>query len=377
MSLICIGIVHGVPAGKATELLKNELEVLARSLSIGVQFDGFFQEPFIESYEFHKGIFAFNIADNFSYLNCEHLLRADWCNAEEESEWGTLRERLNKINAMLRCAYEYGSQAELFIGESGDELDDFQQIYTSLDDMRDDIVAAYREAKMEPCVHLLIRRHQKSYKCTIDPESGESSCKRVVQTFERETYEIVKVTYGGETITTTPTHPFYVPEKGWTEAIKLRAGDILVKNNGEYVVVEKVQHEILEAPITVYNFEVEDYHTYYVAASADSDLFVLVHNRCGTSYELSDNQLRNFGHKGKTSGYRVTHGSHENAMDFVLTQTNGLIEYSPGKYVGYNSRGVEFRIYPRSGYTYTSIRINGISGLKGIKFIWDQQTTIL
>lgn len=52
-------------------------------------------------------------------------------------------------------------------------------------------------------------------------------------------------------------------------------------------VVEKVQHEILEAPITVYNFEVEDYHTYYVAASADSDLFVLVHNRCGTSYELS------------------------------------------------------------------------------------------
>ena len=106
-------------------------------------------------------------------------------------------------------------------------------------------------------------------------------------------------------------------------------------SDGEYVVVEKVRHEILEAPITVYNFEVEDYHTYYVAASADSDLFVLVHNRCGTSYELSDNQLRNFGHKGKNSGYRVTHGSHENAMDFVLTQTNGLIEYSPGKYVGY------------------------------------------
>ena len=315
MSLICIGIVHGVSAGKATELLKNELEVLARSLSIGVQFDGFFQEPFIESYEFHKGIFAFNIADNFSYLNCEHLLRADWCNAEEESEWGTLRERLNKINAMLRCAYEYGSQAELFIGESGDELDDFQQIYTSLDDMRDDIVAAYREAKMEPCVHLLIRRHQKSYKCTIDPESGESSCKRVVQTFERETYEIVKVTYGGETITTTPTHPFYVPQRGWTEAIKLRAGDILVKNNGEYVVVEKVQHEILETPVIVYNFEVEDYHTYYVAASADSDVFVLVHNSCrlpknGTTVSSSE--------------------ALDMADDFL---GSGYIELSPGRFV--------------------------------------------
>lgn len=46
--------------------------------------------------------------------------------------------------------------------------------------------------------------------------------------------------------------------------------------NGEYVTLEKTQHEILEAPITVYNFEVEDYHTYYVGTDG-----VLVHNSCG------------------------------------------------------------------------------------------------
>ena len=57
-------------------------------------------------------------------------------------------------------------------------------------------------------------------------------------------------------------HPFYVPKKGWTSAIDLRAGDILVMLNGEYVVVEQVQHELLESPETTYNFEVEDYHTY-------------------------------------------------------------------------------------------------------------------
>lgn len=79
----------------------------------------------------------------------------------------------------------------------------------------------------------------------------------------------------GEEIITTPTHPFYSPVKGWTEAACLRAGDILVLVNGEYVVVEKVQHEILEAPITVYNFQVEGYHTYYV-----SNTGVLVHNNC-------------------------------------------------------------------------------------------------
>ena len=60
--------------------------------------------------------------------------------------------------------------------------------------------------------------------------------------------------------------------KGWYAAVDLRAGDILVLVNGEYVTLEKTQHEILEAPITVYNFEVEDYHTYYVGTDG-----VLVH----------------------------------------------------------------------------------------------------
>ena len=35
---------------------------------------------------------------------------------------------------------------------------------------------------------------------------------------------------------------------------------MLVLSNGELVTVEWVQHEILESPIKVYNFEVEDFH---------------------------------------------------------------------------------------------------------------------
>ena len=115
-----------------------------------------------------------------------------------------------------------------------------------------------------------------------NPETGEVAYKKVVQTFVNETNELVEVTVNGETIKSTPSHPFYVPQKGWTSAISLRAGDILVLSNGEYVVVEQIQHELLENPVTVYNFEVEDYHTYYVSANADSDEFVLVHNRCGS-----------------------------------------------------------------------------------------------
>ena len=109
-----------------------------------------------------------------------------------------------------------------------------------------------------------------------NPETGKKELKEVVQTFVNKTTELIYVYVGNEEIVTTLEHPFYSPVKGWTAAYKLRAGDILVLQNGKYVTIEKVQHEILEAPITVYNFEVADFHTYYVGKSA-----VLVHNTCG------------------------------------------------------------------------------------------------
>jgi len=134
-----------------------------------------------------------------------------------------------------------------------------------------------------------------------DEETGEVALKRVVQTFVNEATELVCVTVKGEEIVCTTEHPFYSPVKGWTAACKLRAGDILVTVNGEYVVVEKIQHEILEAPIAVYNFEVEGFHTYYV-----SDTAVLVHNACGGRGELRANMLK----AGPAPGpnYQAHHG---------------------------------------------------------------------
>ncbi len=114
-------------------------------------------------------------------------------------------------------------------------------------------------------------------------ETGEVALKKVVETYINETTELIHVFVNGEEIITTPTHPFYSPVKGWTDAAHLRAGDILVLVNGEYVVVERVQHEILEAPILVYNFQVEDFHTYYV-----SNAGVLVHNACGKPLKVYD-----------------------------------------------------------------------------------------
>jgi hypothetical protein len=114
------------------------------------------------------------------------------------------------------------------------------------------------------------------YVWATNPDTGETALKQVVQTFENETSELIHITVNGEEIVCTNEHPFYVPVKGWTAACQLRAGDRLQLVNGEYVIVEQVQHEILELPIKVYNFEVEDFHTYYVGNSN-----VLVHNYCG------------------------------------------------------------------------------------------------
>lgn len=117
-----------------------------------------------------------------------------------------------------------------------------------------------------------------------DEETGDVALKKVVETYINETDEFIHVFVNGEEIITTPTHPFYSPVKGWTKAVHLRAGDILILVNGEYVVVEKIQHEILASPVIVYNFQVAGYHTYFVTDSG-----VLVHNFCGPT---SQNQMQ-------------------------------------------------------------------------------------
>lgn len=163
-----------------------------------------------------------------------------------------------------------------------------------------------------------------------NPETGEKGLKRVVQTFEKETQEIVHLFIDGEEVVTTVEHPFYVSQKGWVSAIRLRAGDILVLQSGEYVIVEMVQHEILESPITVYNFEVEDFHTYYVGEQS-----VLVHNACGM------NNLRTL-KETVIKGYRVSMDLERGGSGLVnihLKVGNTKYYYKAGRFI--NSAGKE------------------------------------
>ena len=79
----------------------------------------------------------------------------------------------------------------------------------------------------------------------------------------------------GITISNTEEHPYWVVGKGWVEAKDLKIGDQVLLASGEKAAIENGTKEKLETPVKVYNFEVADWHTYFVA-----DIGVLVHNDC-------------------------------------------------------------------------------------------------
>ena len=90
---------------------------------------------------------------------------------------------------------------------------------------------------------------------------------------------------GEQIIETTDNHPFWVEGKGWVFADELEVGDKLQKADGSNLTIDKVEYVQLDKHVTVYNFMVADYHTYYV-----TDLGIWVHNTngCVTVGKLSD-----------------------------------------------------------------------------------------
>ena len=109
----------------------------------------------------------------------------------------------------------------------------------------------------------------------------ETSPKTVLETYIREVTTLVHLTVNGEEIVTTVDHPFYVKNQGFIKAGELIVGDELLDVNGNVLLVENFDVELTEKPVTVYNFQVEDFHTYYVGENC-----VWVHNaECGGSYE--------------------------------------------------------------------------------------------
>jgi len=83
---------------------------------------------------------------------------------------------------------------------------------------------------------------------------------------------------GEQTIRSTVGHPYFVVGRGWTEARHLEVGDLLLAASGEMLEVRGLR--VRSEHARHYNFEVEDWHTYFVSEKAEAPS-VFVHNANG------------------------------------------------------------------------------------------------
>ncbi len=107
-----------------------------------------------------------------------------------------------------------------------------------------------------------------------DADTLEVSLQPVLETYIRETSNLVHITVNEENIISTFDHPYFVKGEGFVSAENLWIGAELVDNNGNALCIEQIYHEKLDNESEkVYNFKVDECHTYFV-----SKYCILVHN---------------------------------------------------------------------------------------------------
>jgi hypothetical protein len=111
-----------------------------------------------------------------------------------------------------------------------------------------------------------------------DDESGEEGYRPIARVFVTPEQPLLTVALEDEsgaieTIDTTAPHPFQVEGRGWVPAGELEPGDqVESADGGDLEVASTEDSGRVE---TVYNFEVEEFHTYFVGEGA-----AWVHNDC-------------------------------------------------------------------------------------------------
>ena len=183
-------------------------------------------------------------------------------------------------------------------------------------------------------------------------ETGESGYKEVLQVFQKETEVVTHVFYevndvdGEKTeireIETTLNHLFW-SEGEWKAAGTLKPGDKLTLADGSQVEVTEITYE--DRHTTVYNMEVEDYHTYHVGEDG-----VWVHNTNGCGVTSGGGKTTGTGaEKNKTKGFDnwLNKGDADNKVYFGIKKGNeqytGITKQSLNARLSqHNSRGKGF-----------------------------------
>lgn len=183
-----------------------------------------------------------------------------------------------------------------------------------------------------------------------DPETGEFGCREVVAlkvTPEQRvlSVEVSTAQGGSEIFGVTAEHPFRVVGEGWKPAEKLKPGDEIFTSAGGWM---RVTGSTWQAHTqTVYNFEVADFHTYFVG-----DGGAWVHNTCSIRSLLRDASLPGGTHA--TGPFRYQAPKRLKPGDGLPTTDNG-------------------GIIDRFGNTWQRGPAHGKASADGARFEWDVQ----
>jgi hypothetical protein len=122
-------------------------------------------------------------------------------------------------------------------------------------------------------------------------QTGKLEYKKVTKLVAPHPDKLIELHIAGETVPLrpTPSHPFYVKRSGetqadWIKASDIKIGDAVLSKKGSWSRVTAISP--IEKPESVYNFEVEGNHDYFVGAAG-----LLVHNGgpCAFGTEIHQN----------------------------------------------------------------------------------------
>jgi hypothetical protein len=173
----------------------------------------------------------------------------------------------------------------------------------------------------------------------FDEDSSAIELKEVLQTTTRECDHTIELYTAQETIETTAEHPFYTTE-GWKDAADLEPGDKIITQNDE--TVEITETKFYYEPKQVYNFEVADWHSYFVGALA-----WLVHNtapgKCLTKIVIAaKNKIkRNLLNKPKKRGQAPTFKSDGTSVEIHHVGQNPKGPFKELHWKDHRGKGVD------------------------------------
>ncbi|NER08481.1 MAG: hypothetical protein F6K17_41080, partial [Okeania sp. SIO3C4] len=161
------------------------------------------------------------------------------------------------------------------------------------------------------------------YVLSRDEETGRIEWREVLQTFVTPDQPVLRLTFAGddgksESLKVTGEHPFYVKNRGWVYAEKLLPGDEVFTSSGGWLRVSNGTW--LPERHTVYNFEVDGFHTYFVGGAG-----VWVHNNPCARVRLHEGRQGKhiFGH----NNFRVEKGR----SVFTHRDPQGLLDRFVGR----------------------------------------------